>query len=304
MLNAYDCEFDVIELSTGCVEQCSHCSEAPRAIVRHAALGSLLARVEYLRKIEDKEGVELFCNYWLPFPSSDPFLHPKLFDICDRIWQVRGLQCYLLSLGWGRGHGSNTLVRFIERPSSLLRVALTVSNFSALARINYSKHRERLAQSLRDLIALWNAETSDGRPMVVLSPQFVSQANDSSPFSESSTMSLLEDIVAVAGLSLPAIEADSRLFPRPITGLGNAISQLGITDRRELNIVAETPAPSLSRNPHRRWSGLVTVRGEMEVVKAPRGLLGRERDHWRPFPGASSSIEFMTQRSPTSLMAL
>lgn len=273
-------EIDLIELTVGCAEQCSHCSEDPQAGVRHAEVGGLLAAVRALVRLETLLQEELFGHYWYPFPASDPFSHPELLDLCDGIWNQRSLPVYLLSLGWNRRIGSEAARHLCQRPASLFRIAITVSNFSKLARLNPTKHRSRLAASLADLRSLWSAAGPDGKPLVLLSPQFVHGLPAAHPFSEEHTQSLLEDVCEEVQLPLGTWVAEHRIFPRPVTGLGRALTVLNVTADCDYPVTAETPCPPISKHPERPFSGLIAWDGTLAVLASRRGLLGRTRSEW------------------------
>jgi len=285
IMHSIDIEIDLIEMTVGCAEQCSHCSESPDTGVRHGEVAVLLDAVQALVQLEAKLEEELFGHYWYPFPASDPLAYPSLFDLCHGIWRRRALPVYLLSLGWNRSLGAQTARRFCERPNSVFRIAITVSNFSRLAKLNPERHRERLAASLNDLRPLWTARGPDGKPLVLLSPQYIEHSADSILFSESCTFSLLEDICRRVRLPLRSWLEERRVFPRPVTGLGRAVTELDITASDEYSITAEQPCPPISKHPERHRSGLVARDGSLAVLPSPRGLLGRERARWQTLAG-------------------
>lgn len=285
-----DLEVDVIEMTVGCAEQCAHCSESPAADVRHAQLSTLLTAVEALVGYERRSRHSLFGNYWYPFPASDPFSYPRLFELCDGIWRMRALPVYLLSLGWNRGFGAKNARKIGGGVAWLFRIAITVSNFSRFARQNPRKHRERLAASLLDLRPLWSSAGSDGKPLVLLSPQYVSHAPDSSVYSAASTRTLLEEVCRAAQLPLSDWIGEGRIHPRPVIGLGRATSELNVCAEDDYSITAENPCPPLSNSPERSFSGLVTFDGELAVIEAPRGRLGRERMCWTRVADLTATI--------------
>jgi hypothetical protein len=292
-----DVEIDSIELSTGCAEQCSHCSEAPEKGVRHARPDALLDRVARLARLETVHGFTLFGNYWLPFPASDPFAHPSLHEICQGIWQRRGLPAYLLSLGWNRESGTRNARAFAAASSCLFRIAITVSNFSRLAQVSARKHRERLAASLKELSSLWQARGPDGKPLIILSPQYVGGLA-AGLYSQHETEALLTMVTNEAGIDLDQWRDEGRIFARPVVALGKAITELGVQSYQEIPISAEVPMPTLARNPSRPYSGLITIDGGISIIRAPRGLLGRERHDWTALE--ASDLDAVTTLAPHS----
>ena len=278
-----DIEIDVIELSSGCAEACSHCSESPEQRLVHASPDLLLESVRQLVKIEEEKGISLFANYWFPFPASDPFAFPGLARLCHGLWQTRGIRSYMLSLGWNQGIGAPEVERLVAAPSCLVRLGITVSNFSRLAEVNYVQHTVRLGRCLKDLEPLWEAQAFDGRPLLFLSPQFVQGAPKDSPYSFEAVERLLSEIEQLSGLPVEQWRNEGRIHSRPVTGLGRAMTVLGVSTTQQLPITAEDPALEISRFPERGFSGLLTMQGTLQVVRAQRGVLGRRRATWEPF---------------------
>jgi len=284
-------EFDVIEISSGCAEACTHCSEAPGVSVRHGAVDKLIDTAVRVRQMGERDRLDPFGLYWFPFPASDPFSHPELFRLCDGIWKSCRVPVYLLSLGWNRETGARIARQFGENPESLFRIAITVSNFSLIAERNQARHQRRLADSLRDLEPLWRAKGPDGHPLILLSPQFIANEKAESPLSLESTRALLGTVANLAGIELGAWIKEGRIFERPVTGLGRAYSTLGVSRKDELAITAEAPFPEISKSPRRPFSGLITLDGGLAVFRAKRGILGRERHQWLPIHWDGSGTE-------------
>lgn len=248
----------------------------------HTRLERIRAGIGVVLASELRLGVPLFGHYWLPFPASDPFASPWLFEICQELWHARTLPGYLLTLGWNRKRGAETAAQFVLEPESLLRIMFTISNFSELARTRPRLQSERVAASLRDIRQLWDRTATDGRPLVQISPQYAKDRPPHDPLSHESTSSLLDRVCASAGIDRQSWERDDRIHWRPITGLGRARSDLGIKSEEVLYIVPERPAPTISASRSRPWSGLITTRGEVAAYLGERGLLGRARQQWSP----------------------
>lgn len=282
-------ECDLVELSTGCVEQCSHCSESPILRASHAPLAKIQQGLDTLLREEAEHGLNLFSRYWLPFPGSDPFASPYLFAICDELWRRRGLQVYLLTLGWNRTIGTRTVRQFIEHSSPLFRITITISNFSKLASKHPELHEARLAESISDLRPLWDSETVDGRPLVQISPQYVEGLPSSETLSRDSTAQLIHNVCHRAGLLYDAWERERRIHWRAVTGLGRARTVLGVTTENELQVVPEHQAPNISLNPQRPNSAMITAKGGIDIYPGRRGALGRLRNEWVSIEQASKT---------------
>lgn len=280
MIDFSNTEFDLIELSEGCPEGCAHCSESPEMGVRHASFEVLKVGFDRLLRVESEMPLPLLGNFWYPFPASDPFLHPELVAICQYIWERRSLPAYLLSLGWGTGRGESHARRLSESPNCLFRLVITISNFSRLASLNRAAHVTRLARTLRSLQPLWSSTAQDGRPVVMLSPQYIGDAGQEHPQGYAQTRTVLEEASKKAGAPLREWEDEGRVFFRPITGLGRARTELGVQSEVELNISAELPPPPVSRNRDKQFSGMVTLLGEPAIYCGTRGKLGRHRADW------------------------
>ncbi len=278
-------EIDLIELNYGCIENCSHCSESPYPQMVHTQVKTITQAVKFLKKAEGRLKTELFANYWYPFPASDPFMHPQLFEICDSLWKLRGICVYLLSTGWNRSRGERTAKALSDEPRSLRRVLITISNFPKLAQFDPEKHRSRLADSISNLQQIWDSTDADGKPIFVLSAQYIASPRKGQEFlSEEATMDVVSDVCKRASVPMTTWLKDGRIHSRPITSLGRAKSELGVKECSTLTIGTERHLPPISRFLERQYSGLITRTGELARHPGLRGTLGRHRDDWEVLP--------------------
>lgn len=277
-----DIEFDTIELARGCAHRCLHCSEAPDARVQFASRIALESGLTSVAVLERRLQQRLWAKYWLPFPASEPFDAEDLPWLCARMHARAGVPAYILTKAPEHARSRRIVRDLMDIKATIFRIGITISNFSAEAQGDRDRHARSIANMLCLLKPLWDVMGPDNRPIVFVTPQFVSGAAAADPLSEANAFNTLDQVAAMAGFNVATWLASEQVIARPVVALGRAATHLGVTRRETVMLSPEACASEVSLSPERKWSGMIAADGSLECIRMPRGQLGRLRGMWKP----------------------
>lgn len=267
-------EIDTLRITRNCPRGCSHCSQDPKKGLAQVGVDQFGRVVDALADIRHSTGNDLLANYVLTTTDSDPFLHKELSSLVKMLCDGTGKRFYLLTSGWFEHRYFQRNADWIaQNPDYVERVALTLSNFPTNPGSVF-----RNARLLTNAVRTFG-EMPEGK--FVISPQYIEGVDGHNVYSRKQTDDLLDHVLDEAGFSRK--EFSGRIHYRPITGLGRALTVLGVNDVQTIRIEAEDPPPIIStREDERIYSGLVDMDGRLLVMNAHRAILNRDLDHYVP----------------------
>jgi hypothetical protein len=286
-----DIEFDTIELARGCAHRCLHCSESPETKVVFANLADIRRGVDKITALEAHLKRRLWARYWLPFPASEPLDSAILPDVCALLYNQSEVPAYILTKAPDHPRSRQIVANLLSMPSAIFRFGITISNFSAEAQGNISRHARAVANMMKLLKPLWDALGPDGRPLLFVTPQFVENADASEHCSRIKTFETLNFIADIAGWDSSEWSHSGRVIERAVVALGRASTHLGVTRDDVVTLSPETCAHEITLKPELEWSGMVSLEGSLEQIRMPRGQLGRHRSLWEKLNDDSLGFE-------------
>lgn len=151
------------------------------------------------------------------------------------------------------------------------RVALTLSNYPTNPASLFD-NMDVLINAVKTLRAL-------PEDKFIISPQYTPEEDKYHIHSQKQVEDLLSYVLQKAGCSRD--EFKDRIFPRPIIGLGRAITTLKVGAQAIYRIEAEPIVISTSEK-EKPYSGMINIEGNLLVMKAPRAILNRELSMYLP----------------------
>ncbi len=264
-------EIDTFQLNQGCPRACDHCSQDPETRLRNVSPGSFKCYVESVRKINEQIGNDLLARYLLTATDSDPFLHSHLAELVQSLCETTGKRFYLLTSGWFlRDTFQQNAEWIVEHPDTVEKVSLTLSNYPTNPASLFD-NMDQLVNAVRTLSKL-------PEDKFIISPQYTENIDGYHIHSQKQGEDLLSYVLKRAGLS--RVDFEGRIFPRPIIGLGRALTTLNVGAQTVYRIEAE-PTVISTREQEKPYSGMVDIEGNLLVMKAPRAILNRDLKKYR-----------------------
>ncbi len=291
-------EFDTIQISKNCPRGCRDCSQSPTYNYSIMPLETFERAVEKVLELEGEIKKELFTRYVLTSTDSDPFFHPKLYDILKCFKEMTGKRFYLLTSGWflheNQNRKSNILTaanvkKWQENAEAIAADPEVIESLTIT--VKASPTNPQTVEETEDILVN-TIRTFRSFPYgkLMLTPQYVpgplENLKENSIFTASFLQEFVDRILDRVGGGIRE-KLTGKIFYRPIVGLGGAVHNLGLSPATpfDYRVEAEQPPPPITTPENeieRPFSGMIAINGKLKILEAPRARLYRDISKYHP----------------------